>query len=468
MNIVLATPPADGSSWGMGGIPVLGLAYLAGSIRHLDGVRTFIVDGLAEGLTTDEAVHRIEMLSPTVFGISFTSLSVMRAAGLLAALKKRLPDLLTLAGGYQATAFDDVLLREIPQLDLVLRGETDQSFPELCLRLIQDRPLPGIKGLSFRDGKRIVRGSAQYIRSLDRLPFPDRSAFTFSGYWKQWAGFHLPPLPPATTMISSRGCPNRCTFCSKLTPGSRIYRSRSAENVLQEILLLYQSGIRLIAIADENFSQNVKRVRELCHLLIREAMDLRLAFQGTLHNLSQGDLDLMHRAGFDIALVGVESGSNSVLKRYRKAAGSQEIGLGIKRAKRSKMFVIAFFIHGAPGETEADFNRTLQFVRTFRPHAVDSGGLMIHPGSSLWEDLVCKKNTPRTLEDTRVRMITDFSGQLDEQTINRRTRIFFSVFLASCFHWKRLGDYPRLLRYNPTVRYAVTHLARKWIRWGDT
>lgn len=461
MNIILGTPPSEGSKWGTDGLPVLGLAYLAGSIAHIPEIQLKIVDGLAEGLTTDQMVERILAYSPDLFGISATSHSIMRAIKLLTALKREKPDILTIAGGYHATAFDKLMLEEIPQLDMVLRGEADRSFPQLCQRLLEKKPLSGIDGLSIRNGKEIIRGKAQYIKNLDTIPFPDRTAFTCKSYWKSYGGFKLLPLSSPATVISSRGCAHNCTFCSKLTPGSRVFRMRSAENVFSELQHLYNSGYRLVGFVDENFSQNVPRVRKICDLILQHKLDMRFAFQGTLHNLSQSDLDLMHRAGFDIVAVGVESGSDAQLKRYKKAASSEEIGQGILRAKKANMFVLGFFIHGGPGETEEDCNASKRFIRKIKPHMAGTGVLTIQPGSRLWEAMTEDEPSVTSIESSRIRMIHSFPGQLTQKTIEGRIKSFQAAFILSCFHWRQILEFIRLFRNNPTVRYGITHLFRR-------
>ncbi|MEJ2715746.1 MAG: cobalamin-dependent protein, partial [Deltaproteobacteria bacterium] len=132
MRIVLSTPPAEGDTWGIGSFPTLGLLYLAGNVRSLPDVRVTVVDPYAEGLDVDQSVEKILSLSPDMLGVTVTSQNIKRAWKLLTRIKAARPDILTICGGYHASLFDRLLLNEIDDLDLILRGEAEESFHELC------------------------------------------------------------------------------------------------------------------------------------------------------------------------------------------------------------------------------------------------------------------------------------------------------------------------------------------------
>ena len=459
MRIVLATPPAEGDAWST--VPPIGLTYVAGSVRNMPGVRVRIVDAMSEGLNAEEAIERILSLAPDVVGVSVMSMSILRGLKLIRGVKKRRPQVLTIAGGYHATAFDNLLLTEIPELDMVLRGEAEESFPQLCRKLLRNEDITAVPGLSYRVDGRIVRSEAQYIHDLDSIPMADRGALEFKGYWQNFAGGLLPELPRLGAIVSSRGCPHLCTFCSKLTPGSRKYRVRSAESVFQEVLDLVEDGYETIFFTDENFTHDVKRVRKICEMIIARNLNVRFLFEGTLHNLSQSVLDLMHRAGFDACIVGVESGSDAQLKRYRKTAGKRAIAAGIKRAKKAHMFVHGFFMCGGPGETEADCASTNEFVRRVRPHSCGMAELLVFPGSSLWDDLVGPVSSVGSIEESRCRNIHTIAEQLGKDAIDARIRAFNKAFGRSWFTCSRIPDVVDLLRFNTTIRSMVVKLWRQ-------
>lgn len=462
MQIVLATPPADGDNWGVGSFPTLGLAYLAASVKSIPGTKVTVVDGIAEGLELAEATERVLAADPDMVGVTVTSLTIERGLKLIRSVKNLRPDIVTIMGGHHATVFDSLLLNEVRELDFVLRGEAEESFPDLCERLIRSQDISGVKGLTYRAGGNVIRGIPQAVSDLDSVPFPDRDVFTYEGYGTQWAGFFIPPVFSGVlaTMVTSRGCPYRCTFCAKTTPQLGRYRARSAENVFQEVLELAGRGYSAVGFVDENFSYDVKRVTKLCRLILDHKPGVRFFFQGSLHHLSRPVLDLMHEAGFDLAMVGVESGSDAQLQRYNKPAGSQALASGIRKAKKAHFFVVAFFIDGGPGETEEDHRATLSFIKEVRPHICATGELAVHPGSKLWELMVDPDLPHRSVQSSRALMIHAFEGQLDKDTIDRRIRSFQKAFAHSWLDWRRLRDTLDLMIHNPTFRTLIMSVFR--------
>ncbi len=448
MNIVLATTPLPEISWNTGSFPPLGLLYLGAGVKHLPNIRVSLVDAFGEGLDVDRSADRILSYSPDVVGISVASRHLKNLATLLAKLKAARRDLLTIAGGIHATLFDHLLLKKIPKLDLILRGEADQSFSELCQRLMAGEAITRVPGLSYRAKGRIRRGEPQQIEDLDALPFPDRSLLNSNGYGLQWYGYPLPQMPRFTTAFSSRGCTYNCTFCAGTKLCRNQLRTRSPENVFQELVQLSQEGFEFVIFFDDNFTGEESRVERLCHLILEHQLNLRLAFAGSLHSLPQSTLDLMHQAGFDLVFVGVESGSDAQLRRYRKPATSQSLASGVLRAKQAHMVIIASFITGSREEEEADHEASKSFIWETLPHICEINPLMVHPGSHLWEEINGSKE-PKTLEASESRLVSRFSGQMKKEIIKYRERDFRRTFHRSWIHWRRIFDLLDLWAHNP-------------------
>ncbi|MDD2901456.1 MAG: radical SAM protein, partial [Syntrophales bacterium] len=366
MNIVLATAPDEDSPWNEGSFPPLGLLYVAGSVKNLPGVAVKVIDTYGEGLTLYQSVERILSCSPDILGVTVTSKNFREARRLTAGVKAARPDTLTIFGGIHPTIFDGLLLQEIPELDFVFRGEAEEGFPELCRRLLEGRELTGVPGVSYRNNGEVVRGEIQRIQDLDSLPIPDRSLLAYTSYGTQWYGFKFPGLPPLATASSSRGCPYHCVFCSCTKMFGDRLRTRSAENVFQELLQLSNAGFKAVIFFDDNFTGNVERVNRLCQLILEHGLKLHLACAGVLQKLPDATLKLMHRAGFDVIFVGVESGSDAQLRRYKKPTTSRMLAEDILRAKKANIVVIASFITGYAGETAADHQATKEFVRKVR------------------------------------------------------------------------------------------------------
>ncbi len=129
MKIVLATPPAEGSKCGLGMPPPLGLLYIATAAQKALGNKVIIVDAFAEGLYAEEAMARILAHEPDIFGLTVMSTNINRGLKLLKGVKKARPSVTTVLGGQHATLYDRLLLREVPEADLILRGEGKNRFP---------------------------------------------------------------------------------------------------------------------------------------------------------------------------------------------------------------------------------------------------------------------------------------------------------------------------------------------------
>ncbi len=458
LNIVLATSPID-IAWNSGSFPPLGLLYLAANIKNLPGVRVKIVDAFCEGLNVDQTAERILALSPDVVGVSVMSTKLENLPRLLGRIKAARHDTLTLAGGLHATLFDRLLLKEIPELDLVLRGEAEESFLELGKRLLAGKETAGLPGLSYRAQGKVIRGEPQQIEDLDSLPFPDRSLLDYPGYGKQWYGFELPLLPRFTTAFSSRGCLFNCTFCAGTKLSGNRLRIRSAENVLQELLVLSQEGYEFVIFFDDNFTGNVDRLDKLCHLIIEHIPNMRLACAGTLHHVPDATLDLMHRAGFDLVFLGVESGSDEQLRRYRKPTTRKQLATDIIRTKKAHIATIASFITGGLGETDQDHEATRTLVWEVMPIIAEINPLMVHPGSCLWDEIHGSQE-PKTLKESESLLVSNFPGQMDKATLKFRERDFRRTFLKSWLHWRRIFDFLDLLRHNRLIGGIIKDVFR--------
>jgi anaerobic magnesium-protoporphyrin IX monomethyl ester cyclase len=476
MNIVLSTAPDENSrSWNEASFAPLGLLYVAAGVSNLADANVKILDVYAEGLNSKQSVERILSCSPDILGITVTSENLKESTEVLTGVKAARPSVVTIFGGIHPTLFDELLLREIPYLDFILRGEADFSFPEFCGRLLQGQDIAGLPGLSYRFENKIVRGDHQLIDDLDAIPIPDRSLLQRSLYGNQWYGVRLPGIGNrVTTAFSSRGCPFHCSFCAMTHFCKGRFRARSALNVFEELQRIAKEGFEFVVFWDDNFTANSARVHELCEMLIQSNLGLHFGFAGSLHLLPEPTLRLMQRAGFDLAFLGVESGSDAVLAAYDKPVRRENLAEAVSGAKQAHMFIVASFIAGASQETEQDFEATLDFVRQTRPHYSEITPLMVHPGSHLW-DKINGPQMPPTLESSASRPIWRFPGQLDKEIIERRLKEFRKVFLETYTNGfrskaKRLAEFIALLIHNRSIRHVLKafikdfNLIRQFVR----
>ena len=169
-----------------------------------------------------------------------------------------------------------------------------------------------VSGLCFIRNGRLVDNDFSLIEDLDSLPFPDRSPLMDVEYGYSHQGILLTP-GKFTSICTSRGCPFHCNYCSCSVLSKGRWRSRSAENVVDELESLYREGYRICVFVDDSFTQDRKRVRRICELIRERAIRMCLYCEG---RVDRADLELltdMKRAGFDVIYFGAESASEHVL-----------------------------------------------------------------------------------------------------------------------------------------------------------
>jgi len=384
----------------------LGIAYLASSLRERS-YEVSALDALAEkpyqvqveaehvgrnGLSYDEIMARVEQERPDVVGISCIFSNQWPAVKELTRRIKHLsPDILVATGGTHPSFLPERCLKG-SEIDFIMLGEADRSFPEALDRIRQGRPLADIDGIAFRDGDTIrVNPKSSLIKNLDELPFPAHDLFPPETYFRI-------ALPMEYTMrsnralpiITSRGCPCRCTFCSSTHHWGRNYRSRSPENVMAEIeWLVSRFGVRDLKFQDDNLTADRERARKIFKEMTQ--FNPRI-YWNTPNGIAVWTLDdemlgLMKESGCYEIVLAIESGDQEVLsKLIRKPLKLDKVEEVNRLARQHGIDRIAFFIIGFPGETRAQIQNTVRFSRKLK---LDWCNIFIYnplPGSEMYEE----------------------------------------------------------------------------------
>ncbi len=337
-----------------GCLPPIGIGYLAAALER-DGLQVKVIDANAEGLSRTEVVQRLSRYAPRVVGISSTSVNIRRALKLAREVKANLPQSLVVLGGIHATVDPDYILAE-PAVDLVFRGEAEKHFS----LVLQGEKWENIPNLSYKKEGRIIHNDlVMNTDPLDSLPMP---------------AYHLLPVPlyrpslgnyrrlPAMGIISSRGCPGKCTFCFVGVNGRRI-RYRSPENVIQEIVSLRDRyGIREISFYDDNFTTSKKRVEQFCRLLRENRIDITWTCASRVDTVNEPLLRLMQQSGCHQISYGIESGDEQILKNIRKNIDLQTAKETIRLTQKCGIDAKIYLMIGNPGETPATLQKTLDFA----------------------------------------------------------------------------------------------------------
>ncbi|WP_366656818.1 radical SAM protein [Fodinicurvata sp. EGI_FJ10296] len=336
--------------------PPLGVLYLATIIRDRHEVRIF--DGQLSLSSPEDYAAEVLAWEPDVVGFSVNFSTVARNTWRMAeAVRAARPQMPIVLGGNFATFHAEEVMGKAP-VDYVLLHEAEVSFPALLDRLA-DPTSPMPDGIVFRDGDgspvRLPFG--RYIQDLDELPFPDFDLFD-------------DPSRYAKSMVTSRGCPYTCVYCSTREMWKK-WRSRSAENMVDEMMALQaRYGCSQVLLADDIFIVNKKRVHEVCDLLIERGSLVRWGFSTRLETLKDEMMPKLARAGVTGIFLGIESASERVLAHMERRYTRQEIIDKIDRLADFGITASASFIIGLPWETEEDVRVTFETMRRIRTHRV--------------------------------------------------------------------------------------------------
>ena len=382
MRVLLSTPPGKTTElW-----PPLGLLYIASSCaaKREDDVK--VIDAFCENLSEDELLLRVSRERPDVLGMNCSTHTFLDTVKLLRRVREVVPEAKIVLGGFHATFASERILQAYPFVDYVIKGEGENSFPEL-LECVEDGSSPsGIPGIGYLDDGRLVCNPEVPIEDLDSLPFPDRHLVKDIEYGYFHKNIRL-TFGKFTTVSSSRGCPFGCTYCSCSAFSKRKWRARSPENVVDELEMLYSDGYECCVFVDDNLILDRRRIEEMCALIRKRRIRMKYYCEGRADEVSPSLLKTMKRAGFDVIYFGVESPNDHVLKYYNKNISAKTARRAIEDAKRAGMIVVTSYIVGAPVESHADVDRTVDFIRSTRPHGVQVNILDCLIGTKIWSDM---------------------------------------------------------------------------------
>lgn len=275
---------------------------------------------------------------------------------LAAAIKQECSDCLFVVGGPLPSWSPESFLEVF---DVVAVGEGEETMPELADCLARGREFSGVKGLVYRDGKRIVKtGERAFIENLDTLAFPTRELFDNDAYKK----YYLNRFGYSTTsMITSRGCPFSCDFCSRPIFGADV-RSRSVANIVDEVEQIQAMGYDRVWFADDCFTLNRRHLLKVCGELTRRGVDVGWECLSRVDTMDLEVAEGMKRAGCIRVFFGIESGNDSVLGIMNKHITTAQAKSAVHAAKAAGLKVGAFFIVGYPGESNKTVLDTVRFA----------------------------------------------------------------------------------------------------------
>jgi anaerobic magnesium-protoporphyrin IX monomethyl ester cyclase len=365
--------------------PPLGLLYIA-KILEEHGDSVTVLDFSAEPF--QEHILMKALQGVDAVGISVLSPSLQQAQHLISLIKQHDPKLPIIIGGPHCTLLPEKSLQET-QADMSIQGDGEVSILHLRSALQGEKESKDVPGIFFRTPEGIKHGpSASLIHDLNMLPFPAR-------HLVQQYVYHSHEYNPRfkagefTSLVTSRGCPYQCRFCSRGSVSMMQYRTRTIENVLSELREISEQGYLHVAFVDDCFPVDTRQAHLLFKRIVDEQIDLRFSITATRVDLIDKALfELMKQAGVAHIQFGLESGNQDVLDYYHKQTTVEMIRNAVQLSHDTGFFTAGSFILGAPFETQEHFNRTLSFAKSLPLDSVSFIPLRYMVGSDLWNQAV--------------------------------------------------------------------------------
>jgi len=434
-------------------MPPVGIASIAAVLRKA-GHEVTIIDGALEPNLTNEVLsERIAQKKPDIVGFSATTSGFPDAYDLCREVKKQCSYATTVFGGVHASWGKGSLLVNYPAIDVIIAGEGESAMLELAEgNRHSDHTF-------YREDGRIVSGDKETaLLKLDDLPFPAYDLL--DGFPRRY----LPPLfsyphAPAATVISSRGCIYKCSYCDRSVFGSG-FRWNSPEYTFAQIEWLYRDyGIRHINFYDDLFTLNRGRVAKLCLLLEQARLPVTFNCIVRIGHIDPDLIDLLKRGGCFMVSVGIESGDQSFLDTHKGGLSLEDLQRDIWLLHKSGLWIKGLFMMGFPGETESSIVKTREFACSLPLKDANMTAFTPFPGAPITADI----GKYGTFDNDWAKLdCVNFvfvpNGVPSRETLERHMALFYRQFYSRPFMRK---IYPKLFIQSPhsavrLLRHAPT------------
>ncbi len=402
MRVLLINP----SYWTGGKLPLgfvkvssvpLGLGYIAAMLES-EAVKTKILDMDMSDIKIEDLKEKLDKFRPDMVGItSFTS-NYSNAVKIAKAVKSHRPEAFIVLGGVHPTFVHTEVLKTVPEIDVVVRYEGEYTMRDLVDVVEKGGKLNKVKGITYREGGGVFSTPLRSkIKNLDELPFPAHHLLEPS--IEAYLDKTYPDKNDKTEnkkniirnipILTTRGCPFGCIFCSTASLHGHQYRKRSNSNVVDEIEYMQDKyGINNVSFVDDNFTMQKERVFDLCQEMKERDLSLKWGCSTRADLLSENLLKTMKDAGCDNIFFGIESASQETLGIVRKEFKIDQAREVVKLTEEIGIKTHCSFILGLPGESLESLNQMVKFIEEVKPSGrILPNTLDILPGTKLYNHI---------------------------------------------------------------------------------
>lgn len=447
MKVLFVNPPQTASKYKFMGViaPPLGIAYMAGVLQE-NNIDVEILDASAEDMDFKDVEKELLKRKPDLVALTVLTPTIGRALETAQVVKETLPDSIVVMGGYHPT-FNFIETLEDENVDIIIRGEGEYIMLNLVQALENQSSLHDVKGIVFEDKNSkeiVVNPEAPLIQDLDELPFPALNLLPMKKYRLLDMDTHM------TTMITTRGCPMQCSFCSSAAMHGKKIRERSVENIVDEIEYLKTNyDIDTIAFMDDTFTLKKRKVMAICDEILKRNIEIMWGCTSRVDTLDEKLLKKMKEAGCITIFIGVESADQQQLDNMCKNTTIAKIENAFKIAHKLKIRTIASVALGMPGDTKEIMNKTVKFVHKLKPNYAIYSLATPYPGTRFYKEAF-EKNLIKIKDWSKYTLITPILETIDCSLNDMRkiqAKAFMKFYLRPHYIIRQfLQDGPYLLK----------------------
>jgi len=365
--------------------PPLGILYIGSALEEA-GADVKILDFDAGRLNDSKVLDFIGQFKPDLIGITATTPIIKEAYRLSDLVKKHFAIPIVL-GGIHATMNPEMCLKH-SSIDFIAKGEAENVIKELVREMSKTVPdFSSVRGLYYKKDESLhFTGERDLISDLDSIAFPARHLL------KDFLSYRPPDAErlPVAAIMTTRGCPGRCTYCCTNNIFKNRYRMRSIDNVIKEIdELITRFGVKEIHIADDAFNANRARTLKLCDAIRKRKYNVNFEFLNGLRAdmIDEGILEAFKSIGIKNVGFGVESADENILRNVNKNIMPDKVEKAVGLAKKKGFKIWVYFMIGLPGETPDTIRKSIEFAKKIDPDFAKFLIFKPFPGSAIYEKI---------------------------------------------------------------------------------
>ena len=404
-NKVIENPDEKGKEFleadSFGDFPPLGALYVLSYLEaNTIGHKLFFKDCVAERMSYESLRCYIEEKQPEVVGVTSFTVCLMDVVLTARLVRELVPHAHICLGGHHPIAYPKEAV-ELPEFDSIVVGEGEEVFTDLVNSLEKGEDFTHLRGVytkesiqlhlanPVRDKRFLARVNvpAAYVEDIESLPVPNRDYI-----WNNRYHNIIGSTDSLATILSSRGCPYRCTFCDVPI---KSYRERSPKKVCDEIEVCLAMGYKEFRFYDDLFNINEEKVVALCDELERRGLNITWDFRGRVNMVSKNSLVRAKRAGLRMISFGVETGTDEGLKALRKGTTVETVRQAFQWCRELGILTVADYIIGQPFEkSSVDVKKNIDFLISLDPDYAQVSVLKLYPNTEMYDDAVSQKVIP--------------------------------------------------------------------------